>query len=50
MIPSVKEYDSIVKYVKHGSNMCPHIKDVELYNTFCTKNEDMYIDSFLNNI
>jgi hypothetical protein len=45
MIPTVKDYDNIV-----DDNKSPVIKNIEAYNMFCEKNEEIYVNSFIENV
>ena len=47
IFPNNGIYDSMVKYIKRGSNDCPHLKNSFEYNNFCDTNEKKYIDSFI---
>ena len=47
IFPSNGIYDSMVEYIKRGSNYCPHLKNSFDYNNFCDTNEKKYIDSFI---
>ena len=46
IIPSISDYDNIVN---HNDNL-PKINNREIYNTFCEKNENTYIENFLVNL
>ena len=43
VLPSVSEYDSIISHEK-----APHIYNISKYNTFCDKNEQVYMTNFIN--
>ncbi len=47
---SNEEYKTMVEYEKRGSNVCPVIKNVKIYNEICDRNEKYYIDKFITNM
>ena len=44
------EYHQMIKYVKHHSNNCPTLANVEKYNEICDRNEKHYINNFITSI
>ena len=50
IFPSNEQYDKMVQYKKNGSNNSPYIKSVIEYNEFCKKNEEIYINTFVDRL